>query len=343
MGGRGGVGGEGGEGGDGGTGGKGGNGGDITVSAPATASINHIESKGISGAGGEGSTAGQGGVGGPGGDPGAGGSGSCGTNSQNLGTLGVGPVGNSGAKAGKAGGQNQNQEVNEGTYNRSTINCPSDNSDYCGIGAACNPTFFDLWGCNGSWDCSSCECLWGSPILFDVQGNGFSLTSAANGVRFDLKGNGVSFQWGWTAQGSDDAFLALDRSGNGTIDNGLELFGNFTPQPDPPPGEYRNGFLALAELDKSANGGNGNGKLDTGDSIFSSLRLWQDTNHNGFSEPGELHSLSEFRIATIDLDYKESKKVDEFGNKFTYRAKVKDTKGGNVGSWAWDVFFVREH
>jgi hypothetical protein len=192
----------------------------------------------------------------------------------------------------------------------------------------------------GSWSSWRCECVTQSPVVVDLWGNGFALTNRAGGVSFDLNSDGSKEQIAWTGVGSDDAWLALDRNGNGSIDNGRELFGNFTPQSEPLPGKERNGFLALAEYDEISKGGNDDGLITEADAIFGSLRLWQDTNHNGISEPSELHKLGELSLESISLDFKESKRTDQYGNQFRYRAMIRDARKPKLSHWAWDVFLV---
>jgi hypothetical protein len=187
----------------------------------------------------------------------------------------------------------------------------------------------------------------GSPIIIDTTGEGFQLTSLANGVVFDLPGNGHPKQMPWTARGSRNGFLALDRNGDGHITSGKELFGNFAAQDR---SAHPNGFLALAEFDEPDQGGNGDGIIDEHDAVFSKLRIWIDENHDGISQPGELHTLPELGIRSLSLSYFESRRTDEFGNQFRYKARVNprkeqrderdETKSGEPGRWTYDVFFT---
>ncbi|HSE15697.1 MAG TPA: hypothetical protein VLB46_01510 [Pyrinomonadaceae bacterium] len=247
-----------------------------------------------------------------------------------------------------------NQTVQQNSGFPSTLQCDDPNGfaadarsgcpqDYTQVGNCCYSGCSRDCGAYAIPDYQSYICFYvgdQSPILVDTLGNGFDLTDAAGGINFDLNTDGTAERISWTAYKSDDAWLTLDRNADGIIDNGAELFGNYTSQPEPPSGIQKNGFLALAEYDKWENGGNGDGVIDRRDAIFSSLGLWQDTNHNGISERWELHTLPELDIESISLDFRESRRRDPYGNVFKYRAKVYGTNHTDLGRWAYDVFLL---
>jgi len=224
--------------------------------------------------------------------------------------------------------------------------------------AKIDPTYAGANCCNGGIECandsvrielrgsnvcdpSTCTCTNTSPIIIDTTGRGFNLTSAEEGVTFDILGSGQPIKIAWTAAGSGNAFLALDRNGNGTIDSGKELFGNNTEQP---PSDDKNGYLALAEFDKPENGGNGDGIIDNRDAIYSKLLLWIDENHDGISQPNELHTLPELGVYSISLRYRNDRHYfDEYGNWFHYQAALNPNPldgESKDGRWTYDVFFV---
>jgi hypothetical protein len=117
------------------------------------------------------------------------------------------------------------------------------------------------------------------------------------------------------------------------------LFGSATQQPKPPAGYANNGFNALAVYDRPSNGGNNDGIISPADAVFKKLVLWIDENHDGISQPAELHSLTELHVDSISLDYAESHRVDQYGNAFFYRARVRDAAQRiPADRFAWDVF-----
>lgn len=179
-----------------------------------------------------------------------------------------------------------------------------------------------------------CPCP-GSPIVIDVAGDGVELTSLRDGVKFGLR-PGTTGSVSWTSIDSDDAWLVMDRNGNGAVDDGSEMFGNFTLQPPLQQGEQqKNGFRALALLDA-----NRDGSVDKLDPEFEQLRLWRDIDHDGISLPDELFALPALGVEGLSVEYSPSTVVDQHGNRFVYRAAVDPAPGSTVGMTAWDVWLV---
>lgn len=158
----------------------------------------------------------------------------------------------------------------------------------------------------------------GSPLLFDRDGDGFHLTSAQDGVLFDINADGVLDQVAWTRADSGDAWLALDRNGNGQIDDGGELFGNATPAyANQRLLKAMNGFDALGFLQAPDYGRSyTDAVIDQRDAMFGRLLLWTDSNHNGISEPGELQVARDAGLIHVGIPYTERKRRDQHGNEF---------------------------
>jgi hypothetical protein len=190
-----------------------------------------------------------------------------------------------------------------------------------------------------------CDCATLSPILIDTAGDGYRLTSAHEGVEFDLNDNGVnSERVAWTEADSDDGWLVLDRNGNGQIDSGAELFGSKTPAyldaVDP---RTANGFDALLMTEgPSYGGGVPDGSIDARDAIYSRLRVWLDRNHNGKAEPEELQSLNSLGIVALGTSYKKIGRKDQHGNEFSLVGEilVRDANGGTSKRKVYDVYLT---
>jgi hypothetical protein len=160
-------------------------------------------------------------------------------------------------------------------------------------------------------------------------------TGLQNSVPFDLNGDGKPMYLSWTDPKYHNAWLALDRNHNGTIDSAQELFGYLTePQI---PGSERNGWLALAIYDQPEYGGNGDGVIDANDAIYPDLLLGIDSNHDGVSQPGELRHLAEMGVTKIPLHYTFQSYLDGYGNYFRFADFVDMGLGPQNRRQAYDV------
>ncbi|MBI5901316.1 MAG: hypothetical protein HZB40_19110, partial [Rhodocyclales bacterium] len=131
------------------------------------------------------------------------------------------------------------------------------------------------------------------PLILDLDSNGIATTNAAtNDIHFDHDANGFAESTGWL--NPNDAYLAWDRNGNGTIDSGNELFGDQTTLRSG--AKAVSGLQALAEWDTTKDG-----QIDAADTRYNDLRVWRDLNQDGISQTNELQTLTDAGIAAISL------------------------------------------
>ncbi|TDM08065.1 MAG: hypothetical protein C4K60_00650 [Ideonella sp. MAG2] len=140
-----------------------------------------------------------------------------------------------------------------------------------------------------------------SPLVLDLDGNGVQTVDMANGTYFDLKAEGQATRTGWTD--GNDGFLVRDLNGNGKIDDGQEMFGNATKIAADGT-KAKDGFQALSSLDSNADG-----RVDAADAEFANLQVWVDADSDGQTDAGELKSLGELGIVTLNLSPAESADV----------------------------------
>ena len=158
------------------------------------------------------------------------------------------------------------------------------------------------------------------PLTLDLDGDGIEAiaSNGHKGALFDHDKDGIRTATGWV--GKDDGFLVYDRNGDGTVNDGSELFGDNTPLKN---GERAtNGYQALADLDD-----NGDGKVDTADSAFAKLRVWRDLNQDGISQEGELLTLNEAKVKALNLANQSSNRDLGNGNSLAEEGTYTDSDG----------------
>ncbi|MCJ8272486.1 MAG: hypothetical protein MJK04_24185, partial [Psychrosphaera sp.] len=201
------------------------------------------------------------------------------------------------------------------------------------------------------------------PLLFVLGQDGIHLGDAGVGVNFDMYGDGNQTLMQWVQYGGNEAFLVQDINNNGVIDNGMELFGTGTHMlpmvltqqwPDldqsnvasirlalaAAPELAPNGFVALAQYDHPALGGNDDGYISVDDEIWSDLSLWLDGNADGISTADEMLQLADVGITRLDIIPKQNNRQDPAGNSIPLWSWAVDENNTSHNKYKMvDVFF----
>jgi Ca2+-binding RTX toxin-like protein len=140
------------------------------------------------------------------------------------------------------------------------------------------------------------------PLVLDLNGDGVKLTDfSSDPVLFDIDNDGGNKELtGWVSK--EDGIVVMDLNGNGKIDNISETFSEYFNGAVGTGGnagekKYTNGFTALKSLDS-----NNDNQFTSADTAWNQVKVWQDANHNGQTDAGELKTLTELGITSINLN-----------------------------------------
>lgn len=163
------------------------------------------------------------------------------------------------------------------------------------------------------------------PIAIDLDGDGVELIPVGESdVYFDFDGDGIGERTTWTAR--DDGFLVFDANNSGTVDAAHEIaFSEWTR-------DGRTDLEALRMFDRDRDG-----DLDADDAAadgfeWSQFKIWQDKNSDGVSDDGELYTLEELGIVSLDLTGVEVNMVVDGGTVF-HLTSFETEDGSSMEAW----------
>ncbi|USH01143.1 Ig-like domain-containing protein [Grimontia kaedaensis] len=170
-----------------------------------------------------------------------------------------------------------------------------------------------------------------TPIVLDLDGDGIETSDVTEApVGFDYDGDGEKVNTGWVSGG--DGLLVHDVNKDGQINDGSELFGSNTLLQDGT--TAADGYEALAQHDSNADG-----VIDKNDAIYADLNVWVDKDQDGETDEGELLSMGDAGVASINLDAQTTD--DEQNNNVIGKTSTYTTTGGEERAAA-DVWFATQ-
>lgn len=170
-----------------------------------------------------------------------------------------------------------------------------------------------------------------SPLILDLDGDGVETLGKNSGVHFDHDGNGFAELSGWVSE--DDGLLVRDINNNGKIDDGTELFGDNTRLSNGK--KAANGFAALADMDS-----NGDGMINAQDLAFNDLKVWKDEDSDGQVDEGELLTLEQADIQSINVNYRNADIKEDNGNIHKQQGNYQTNNGATAA--LTDVWFATD-